>query len=77
MDFVLNFPFFSIMICMLAALSTFMLGRRAAAVVAKLALLITLVLSVILTVYLHGTGESFVYMMGHFPAPWGNEIRAG
>ncbi len=23
------------------------------------------------------TGESFVYWMGHFPAPWGNEIRAG
>ena len=23
------------------------------------------------------TGESFTYMMGHFPAPWGNEIRAG
>ena len=24
-----------------------------------------------------GTGESYTYMMGHFPAPWGNEIRAG
>ena len=23
------------------------------------------------------TGESYTYMMGHFPAPWGNEIRAG
>ena len=22
-------------------------------------------------------GESFVYMMGHFPAPWGNEIKVG
>ena len=22
-------------------------------------------------------GESYTYMMGHFPAPWGNEIRAG
>lgn len=27
--------------------------------------------------YLLSTGESFVYWMGHFPAPWGNEIRAG
>ncbi|MCR5829405.1 MAG: sodium:proton antiporter [Lachnospiraceae bacterium] len=77
MDFVLNFPFFSIMICMLAALSTFMLGKRAAAVVAKAAVFITLILSIVLTVYLHECGESFVYMMGHFPAPWGNEIRAG
>ena len=23
------------------------------------------------------TGQSFVYVMGKFPAPWGNEIRAG
>ena len=24
-----------------------------------------------------GKGASYTYMMGHFPAPWGNEIRAG
>ncbi|MCR5521248.1 MAG: sodium:proton antiporter [Lachnospiraceae bacterium] len=65
------------MICMLAALSTFMLGKKAAAAAAKCALTITLVLSIVLTAWLHGKGESFVYMMGHFPAPWGNEIRAG
>lgn len=23
------------------------------------------------------SGESFTYMMGHYPAPWGNELRAG
>lgn len=34
-------------------------------------------LSLILLLYLMGTGESYTYMMGHFPAPWGNEIRAG
>lgn len=77
MDFIMNFPFFSIMICMLAALSSFMLGRKAAAIVAKGAIFITLILSVVLTGWLHVRGESFVYMMGHFPAPWGNEIRAG
>ena len=77
MDFIMNFPFFSIMICMLGALSTFLLGKQAAAAVAKSAIFITLVLSIILTAYLHQRGESFVYMMGHFPAPWGNEIRAG
>ncbi len=26
---------------------------------------------------LYKDGESYTYMMGHFPAPWGNEIRAG
>ena len=34
-------------------------------------------MSAILLIYLMGTGESYVFMMGHFPAPWGNEIRAG
>lgn len=34
-------------------------------------------LSLALLVYLMGTGQSYTYMMGHFPAPWGNEIRAG
>ena len=24
-----------------------------------------------------GTGQEYVYTMGHFPAPWGNEIRIG
>ncbi|MCR5431426.1 MAG: sodium:proton antiporter [Lachnospiraceae bacterium] len=77
MDFVMNFPFFSIMLCMFAALATFMLGRKAAGIVAKAAISITLIMSVVLTAWLHMSGESFVYMMGHFPAPWGNEIRAG
>ena len=25
----------------------------------------------------HDGGTSYTYMMGHFPAPWGNELRAG
>ena len=35
------------------------------------------VMSALLLIYLLQTGESFTYMMGHYPAPWGNEIRAG
>lgn len=35
------------------------------------------VMSAILLGYVLKTGESFTYMMGHHPAPWGNEIRAG
>ena len=34
-------------------------------------------MSAVLLVYLMGKGASYTYMMGHFPAPWGNEIRAG
>ena len=34
-------------------------------------------MSAVLLVHLTKTGESFTFMMGHFPAPWGNELRAG
>lgn len=30
-----------------------------------------------LLAWLMQTGGSYTFMMGHFPAPWGNEIRAG
>lgn len=30
-----------------------------------------------LLAWLMRTGGSYTFMMGHFPAPWGNEIRAG
>jgi multicomponent Na+:H+ antiporter subunit D len=35
------------------------------------------ILSMCLLVYLWQSGESFIYVMGHFPAPWGNELKAG
>lgn len=35
------------------------------------------IMSAILLWYVLKTGESYTYMMGHHPAPWGNEIRAG
>lgn len=35
------------------------------------------VMSAILLWYVLLTGESYTYMMGHYSAPWGNEIRAG
>lgn len=37
----------------------------------------TTVMSAAVLRFCMGTGESYTYMMGHFPAPWGNEIRAG
>lgn len=40
-------------------------------------LVVITVLSAVLFVYMLGTGEPYTFMMGHFPAPWGNEIRAG
>ena len=36
-----------------------------------------MILSFCVLVYTVCTGKAYTYMMGHFPAPWGNEIRAG
>ena len=38
---------------------------------------IVIVLSAATLAYVMSTGESFVYTMGHYTAPWGNEIRVG
>ena len=77
MPFVQNFPFFSIILSMFSGIVSAVLPARAAKWVNGLLIGTVGVLSAILLVYLMGTKEAFVYWMGHFPAPWGNEIRAG
>ncbi len=77
MDFIANFPFFSIMICMFSAIVSFVLNNRAARHLSRGMLAVVDILSIVLLIKLRISGESFVYLMGHFPAPWGNEIRAG
>ncbi len=77
MDFIQNFPFFSIMLSMFSGTVCSVLPRRAARWVNTLMISLIGVLSFVLLSYLVVRGGSYVYMMGHFPAPWGNEIRAG
>lgn len=54
-----------------------MLPAKAAKVVNRVVIIVIGLMSAVLLLYLLSTGESFIYWMGHFPAPWGNEIRAG
>lgn len=76
--FIKNIPFFSIMLAMFAGILTIPVRRgKTAWYVAVCTETIVLGLSTALLVYLAQTGEVITYMMGHFPAPWGNEIRAG
>ena len=77
MRFVQNFPFFSIILSMFAGIVSSVLPSRAAKWVNTVLIVTVGILSAVLLAYLTGTGEPFVYWMGHFPAPWGNEIRAG
>ena len=77
MDFIRNFPFFSIILCMFSGIISSVLdGKKARNICIGCVSIVTL-LSASVLFYTTKTGEAFTYMMGHFPAPWGNEIRAG
>lgn len=77
MHFVQNFPFFSIILSMFSGIVSSVLPARAAKWVNTVLIGAVGVMSAVLLGFLTVTGESYTYMMGHFPAPWGNEIRAG
>ena len=78
MAFVQNVPFFSIMISMFAGIGSSILPAKAAR---KLNIVATTVIGAmsawLLAFMIQSDMGYFTYMMGHFPAPWGNEIRAG
>lgn len=77
MDFVQNFPCFSIILCLFAGILSSGLKDKSAMRVNTCLLGIVTLLSGATLLYTLQTGQSFVYVMGKFPAPWGNEIRAG
>lgn len=77
MDFVQNFPFISIILSLFSGpLSVIISGKWAKRVNTAVITVIGAMSACVLG-YVVGTGEAFVYYMGHFPAPWGNEIRVG
>ena len=77
MAFVQNLPFISILLTLIVAVITSVIGRRKAIWVTTALITAVTAMTVCVLVYVLRTGESYVYMMGHFPAPWGNEIRIG
>ncbi len=78
MAFVQNVPFFSIMISMFSGIVSSILPRKAARILNTIMISLVTAMSVWLLIFLIQSDiGSYTYMMGHFPAPWGNEIRAG
>lgn len=77
MDFVQNFPCFSIVSCMVAGIvSTPLKGKKAKWLTLIVVSLVGL-MSVCTLAYTIMTGTSYTYNMGKFPAPWGNQLRVG
>ncbi len=77
MAFVQNVPFFSIMLSMFSGIVSSILPGKAAKRLNTAVILVVGAASAWLLAWLMQTGGSYTFMMGHFPAPWGNEIRAG
>ena len=77
MAFVQNVPFFSIMLSMFSGIVSSILPGKAAKRLNTAVILVIGAASAWLLSWLMRTGGSYTFMMGHFPAPWGNEIRAG
>ena len=78
MELVQNVPFFSIMLSMFSGTVSSVLPGRAARLVNTLMLSIVSAMSAWLLLYMMSyDGGSYIYIMGHFPAPWGNELRIG
>lgn len=73
-----NIPAISILLCMIAGMIMPLLpnGKVALRVTMGVSALVA-VLSAILMINIIPVNEYFTYMMGHFPAPWGNELSAG
>lgn len=77
MEFIRNFPFFSIVLSLFSGPLSSLLGGKWAKRVNGAVIVLCGLMSCAVLWYVCRSGEAFVYTMGHFPAPWGNEIRAG
>ena len=77
MDFIRNFPLFSIVLSLFSSVLCMMLSGRKARIYTICYEILLLVMAGAVLWYTWQEGASFTYVMGEFSAPWGNEIRAG
>lgn len=77
MDFIRNFPLFTIVLSLLCSvISSILNAKWAKRLYAVMGLVVTFMTACVFF-YVHQLDKPFVYQMGHFPAPWGNEISVG
>ena len=72
-----EFPVFSILLSLGSGVLTSIMSKRVARLWNTLILVVITVMSAVLFIYMLEMQKPYTFMMGHFPAPWGNEIRAG
>ena len=72
-----NIPFFCILLSLASSAFTAVLPKKHARRTVLIVISAVVVMSAVLVGYMIPYGQSYTYMMGHYPAPWGNEIRVG
>lgn len=77
MAFVQNFPFFSILLSLFSGSISSVLNGKWAKRLNVIVITTISILSAAVLAFVLKSGQEYVYTMGHFPAPWGNEIRVG
>lgn len=77
MEIIRNFPCLSILLAMFSAIISSALKGNGARHLNTFVVTAVGCLSAATLYLTYTTGESYVYVMGHFPAPFGNEIRFG
>ncbi|MCM1089052.1 MAG: hypothetical protein NC419_12930 [Muribaculaceae bacterium] len=77
MEFVQNFPFFSILLSLFSGSVSSVLNGKWAKRLNIIVITVIGGMSAAVLVFTLKVGQPYVYTMGHFPAPWGNEIRIG
>lgn len=77
MSFVQNFPFFSIVLSLICAVVTFVVPARWGRRLTYALLILSAGMQGSVLAFCAANNTSYSYMMGHYPAPWGNEIAAG
>ncbi|MBR0173177.1 MAG: sodium:proton antiporter [Lachnospiraceae bacterium] len=74
-----NIPFITIILAMTGSIVALLLGKRpkTAHLLTQVIMIVTAVLTAFMIPYFYHNGGTITYMLGHFPAPWGNELRFG
>ena len=77
MDFIRNIPMLTIVLSLFSGALCFVLKKRSARNYTIFYEFVLLLACTAVLWYTAKTGQSVTYPMGEFPAPWGNEVRAG
>ena len=77
MSLIHSIPLFTIVLSLLTSVICSIVNAKWAKRIYAVTGLIVIGLTTFLMIHTVQVGEAFVFMMGHFPAPWGNEIQVG